>query len=310
MEFSHVTVLLNETVNMLDFSKDGIFADLTAGGGGHSALIANKMSENSRLFCFDKDEEAVAVCKKRFENDKRVTVIHSDFKKIKEKLSELGIYGIDGVIADLGVSSYQLDNAERGFSYMADAALDMRMDRNRDFSAYDVVNGYSEEELADIFFKYGEERFSRRIAGNICEKRKEKPIETTAELVSVIRSAMPKAAQNEKQHPAKRCFQAIRIEVNGELESLDEGLKAMFEILNPGKTMAVITFHSLEDRAVKQFFQDKAKGCTCPKDFPVCVCNKKPELEIITRKPVLPTDEEIEINPRSRSAKLRAAKKL
>ncbi len=310
MEFSHITVLLNETVGMLDFSSDGIFADLTAGGGGHSALIASKMSKNSRLICFGKDAEAVAVCKKRFENDKRVTVVHSDFKNMSEKLAELGISGIDGVIADLGVSSYQLDNAERGFSYMADAALDMRMDKSRELTAAEVVNGYGESELADIFFKYGEERFSRKIAAKICEVRKEKPIETTAELVDVIKSAMPKSAQNEKQHPAKRCFQALRIEVNGELSSLDEGLKAMHEMLNPGKTMAVITFHSLEDRAVKQFFADKARGCTCPKDFPVCVCNKRPEVEIITRKPVLPTDEEIKANPRARSAKLRAAKKL
>ena len=310
MEFSHVTVLLNETVGMLKLKEDGVFVDATAGGGGHSSLIASQMTKNSRLICLDKDSEAVAVCKNRFKDDKRVTVLQTDFCNIKESLFEIGIEKIDGVIADLGVSSYQLDNAERGFSYMADAPLDMRMDKTKSFSAKEVVNQYSEEELANIFFKYGEEKFSRKIAAKIVEARKKKEIETTLELVSIIKSALPAFALKEKQHPAKRCFQAIRIEVNGELDSLEKGLSSMFEMLNPSKTMAIITFHSLEDRITKHFFSDKAKGCTCPKDFPVCVCGKKPEAKVITNKPVLPSDEEIKENPRSRSAKLRAAMKI
>lgn len=310
MEFSHLSVLLNETVGALDFDRDGVYVDLTAGGGGHSALIASKMSENSRLFCFDKDEEAVKVCESRFANDKRIKVIRSDFKDAAASLREQGIEGVDGAIADLGVSSYQLDNASRGFSYMHDAPLDMRMDKSAPLTARDVVNGYSETALADILFNYGEERYSRRIAAAICERRKTKPIETTFELVEIIKNAMPKAALSEKQHPAKRSFQAIRIEVNGELSSLGEGLENVFGLLKKDGVLAVITFHSLEDRTVKRFFADKMKGCTCPKDFPVCVCGKKPEAELITRKPILPSEDEIRINPRARSAKLRAAKKL
>lgn len=310
MEFSHTTVLLDETVGMLDFSRDGVYVDMTAGGGGHSALIASKMSKGSRLICFDKDGEAVDVCKRRFENDKRVEVVRTDFKNAATVLLDLGISEIDGAIADLGVSSYQLDNDARGFSYMHDAPLDMRMDESAALTAYDIVNGRSEEELKRILYIYGEEDFAPRIAAAICKRREESPIRSTAELSEIIKSAIPAKARVGGHHPAKRSFQAIRIAVNKELDRLPVMLEKVIGRLKPGGVLAVISFHSLEDRIVKNTFADQARGCTCPPSFPVCVCGNKEKVKIITKKPVLPTEAELEINPRSRSAKLRACRKI
>lgn len=310
MEFKHISVLLNESVDALQIKPNGIYVDGTMGGGGHSEAICKRIAEGGRLIGIDRDTEALCASKKRLSEYPFVSYVHNNYKNIKEVLSELDIDKIDGAVLDLGVSSYQLDCKERGFSYMEDAPLDMRMNRESGKSAYDIINTYSERELSDIFFKYGEERFSKKIAKIICERREVKPIETTLELVDITKAAIPERFRQKGSHPAKRVFQAVRIEVNGELEDLKGALDDFFDSLNVGARLAVITFHSLEDRIVKTAFNEYATGCTCPKDFPICVCGKKPRGKVITRKPVLPTDEEYEYNKRSKSAKLRIVEKL
>lgn len=309
MEFKHYSVLLKESVDALDVNENGIYVDGTMGGGGHSYAILERGA--GRLIGIDQDKEAIAASKKRLECfGDRVTQVNNNFSEIKAILQDLNIEEIDGAVLDLGVSSYQLDNADRGFSYMHDAPLDMRMNREADMSAYDVVNGYSEDELTKIFYEYGEEKWSRRVAQFIIEKRKIKNIETTGELTEIIKAAIPKKARMDGGHPAKRVFQAIRIEVNGELRILEKAVRDFVDVLKPGGVLSIITFHSLEDRIVKQTFAQLAQGCTCPKEFPVCVCGNKPKIKILTRKPILPSERELEENSRSKSAKLRAAKKL
>ncbi len=310
MEFKHISVLLEETIDSLRIKPDGIYADGTLGGGGHSFHIASELSENGILIGIDRDTEAIEAAKKKLCGFSNVRYVHNNFSDIKNILKSEGIEAIDGAVIDLGVSSYQLDSSERGFSYMKDAPLDMRMDRTKHFSAYDVVNTYSEAELVRIFFDYGEEKFSRKIASLIVKHREEKNIETTLELVEIIKKAIPERLRQKGSHPAKRVFQAIRIEVNSELEPLKKSVTDFFESLSPGGRLAIITFHSLEDRIVKQTFQGFAKGCICPKDFPICVCGKKPTGKIITAKPILPCEEEIQYNKRSKSAKLRVIEKI
>ena len=309
-DFVHVSVLLEEAVDLLDIKPDGIYVDCTAGGGGHSSAIAARLT-TGHLYSFDQDEDAVKAASERLApfGDK-VTVIRENFRNAAATLRSMGIERIDGATADLGVSSYQLDNEERGFSYMADAPLDMRMDRRGNLTARDVVNNYPEEELARILFAYGEEKFSRKIAAAIVREREAEPIENTLRLSDIIKNAIPAAARNGGHHPAKRSFQAIRIEVNSELSIIEPAIKELASMLNPGGRISVITFHSLEDRAVKNAFAELSSGCVCPPSFPVCVCGKKPMMKIVTKKPVLPADSELEINPRARSAKLRAAVKL
>ena len=309
-DFTHYSVLLNETVSLLEIKPDGIYVDLTLGGGGHSGKIAEKLT-TGRLICIDADQTAIDASKKRLsEFSDKITFVHSFNNEIDTVLDGLGIDMIDGAVADLGVSSYQLDNAERGFSYMHDAPLDMRMDADSSLTAYDVVNTYSEDEIKKILYIYGEESFAPKIAAAICRRRADKPIETTAELSDIIKSAMPEKAKIGGHHPAKRSFQAIRIAVNGELDRLTEMLGKVIDRLRPGGVFAVISFHSLEDRIVKNAFADSARGCTCPPSFPVCVCGNKEKIKIITKKPLLPYARELEENPRSRSAKLRVCKKL
>ena len=309
MEFKHYSVLLKESVDYLDVKPDGIYIDATLGGGGHSYEILSRGAK--RVIGIDPDSEAIDAATKRLcEFRDKVVTVNRNFSEIKSILDELGIEKIDGAVMDLGVSSYQLDNAERGFSYMHDAPLDMRMNRNTPKSAYDVVNTYSEQELMRIFYEYGEEKWSSRIAKFIVEKRKEKEILTTYELSDIIKAAIPKAARMDGGHPAKRIFQAIRIEVNGELEILKQAICDFTDVLKPGGVLSIITFHSLEDRIVKKTFVELAKGCTCPKSFPVCVCNKTPEIKILTSKPILPSERELDENSRSKSAKLRVAVKL
>lgn len=310
MDFKHISVLLMESVDALKINPDGIYVDGTMGGGGHSEKIVSHLSKTGLLIGIDRDEEALDASQKRLSEYSNIIYAHNNYKNIKEVLTAQGIESIDGAVLDLGVSSYQLDCAERGFSYMADAPLDMRMNQKGGLDAYKVINTYSEEELTDIFFKYGEEKFSRRIAKSIAEKRKTSPVKTTLELVDIIKAAVPERLRQKGSHPAKRVFQAVRIEVNGELQDLRLALDNFFDVLKPGGRLSVITFHSLEDRIVKTAFNDYAKGCTCPKDFPVCVCGNKPRGKVITRKPVLPTLEECEHNPRSKSAKLRVVEKL
>lgn len=309
-DFHHISVLLEECLEGLAIRPDGIYVDGTLGGAGHSSCIAARLT-TGRLIGIDRDSVALKAAGERLEPYKdRVTLVHSNFCEIKQVLQELNISGVDGILLDLGVSSPQLDDAQRGFSYMADAPLDMRMNSQDSLSAYEVVNTWSQEELKRILYNYGEERYAPQIAAAICRKRENKPIETTLELVDVIRSAMPPAALREKQHPAKRSFQAIRIAVNDELGSVEKVMRDAVECLNPGGRLAIITFHSLEDRIVKVGMADAAKGCTCPPNFPVCVCGKKPKVKLITRKPIIAGDEELELNPRSRSAKLRVCEKL
>lgn len=308
MEFSHVSVLLNETVDAVNVYEGGSYADYTMGGGGHSSLI---LSRGGKLYGFDRDIDAINVCKERFgEYNDRFVPVHSSFEFVKRELEAIGVDKLDGIIADLGVSSYQLDEAERGFSYMHDAPLDMRMDRREGLSAKEVVNTYPEEKLCEIITKYGEEKWAVRIAKFICEARKEKEIETTYELVDIIKAAVPVGARKDGPHPAKRTFQAIRIEVNGELRILEQAIRDGVDKLAVGGRMAVITFHSLEDRIVKDTFNSLANACTCPKNFPMCVCGKRDSVKVITKKPILPSDEEVEVNPRSRSAKLRVCEKI
>ena len=309
-EFHHVSVLLDECIDALAIRPDGIYVDGTLGGAGHSSQIAKRLT-TGRLIGIDRDPVALAAAKERLAPyGDRVTLVHSNFCDIAKVLEDLGIEGVDGILLDLGVSSPQLDDAGRGFSYMADAPLDMRMNSEDTLDAYMVVNSWSQEELKRIFFEYGEERYAPQIAAAICRRRAEKPIETTLELVDVIRSAMPPAALREKQHPAKRTFQAIRIAVNDELGSVEQVMRDAIPCLNEGGRLAIITFHSLEDRIVKNGMVAASKGCTCPPSFPVCVCGKKPKVKLVTRKPIVSGDEELERNPRARSAKLRVCEKL
>ena len=308
--FHHISVLLDECIDGLNIKPDGIYVDGTLGGAGHSSQIAKRLT-TGRLIGIDRDPVALKAAGERLAPyADRVTLVHSNFCEIAQVLKDLDIAGVDGILLDLGVSSPQLDDGSRGFSYMADAPLDMRMNSEDTLTAYDVVNSWSYEELRRILFDYGEERYAPKIASAICKKREEKPIETTLELVDVIRGAMPAQALREKQHPAKRSFQAIRIAVNDELGSVEKVMKDAIPCLNPGGRLAVITFHSLEDRIVKTAMAGAAKGCTCPPSFPVCVCGKKPQVQVITRKPIVSGDEELERNPRARSAKLRVCEKV
>ena len=310
MEFNHISVLLNECLEGLNIKENGIYVDGTLGGAGHSSEILKKLSNEGRLIGIDQDTDALKAAKERLENYSNVTFVHSNFSSIENVLNNLNIDGVDGILMDLGVSSYQLDEGERGFSYLKDAPLDMRMNRDNDFSAYNVINEYSEEDLYRIIRDYGEEKFARRIASFIVENRQEKNIETTLELVEIIKSAIPAKARREGPHPAKRTFQAIRIEVNSELSILNKTIEDGVGKLNKGGRMAIITFHSLEDRIVKNKFRDLAVSCRCPKEFPVCVCGEKAKVKVISRKAIEPTKEEVDINPRSRSAKLRVIEKL
>ena len=310
MEFNHISVLLNECLEGLNIKENGIYVDGTLGGAGHSSEILKRLSSEGRLIGIDQDTDALKAAKERLKNYSNVTFVHSNFSSIENVLNNLNIDGVDGILMDLGVSSYQLDEGERGFSYMKDAPLDMRMNRDNDFSAYNVINEYSEEDLYRIIRDYGEEKFARRIASFIVENRQEKNIETTLELVEIIKSAIPAKARREGPHPAKRTFQSIRIEVNSELSILNKTIEDGVGKLNKGGRMAIITFHSLEDRIVKNKFRDLAVSCRCPKEFPVCVCGEKAKVKVISRKAIEPTKEEVDINPRSRSAKLRVIEKL
>ncbi len=312
MEFKHKSILFDECMEALDPARGGIYVDCTAGGGGHSLGIASRLPEGSRLICLDRDDDAIAACTKRLADyADKVTIVKTEFSSIGAALDSLGIEKIDGVMWDLGVSSYQLDEAERGFSYMNDAPLDMRMDRSATLDAEYVVNNYSEGELRRIITSYGEEKFAHKIASAIVKRRANSPIKTTLELADIIKSAMPAAAKyKEAQHPAKRTFQAIRIEVNRELDVIRPSIEEAVDRLNPDGIAAVITFHSLEDRITKQTMASLAEGCTCPPEFPICVCGNKPKVKVLTKKPIIPSDEEIKENPRARSAKLRVVRKL
>ena len=309
-EFHHISVLLNECLDGLDIKPDGIYVDGTLGGAGHSGQIAKRLT-TGRLIGIDRDPVALKAAGERLAQfGDRVTLVHSNFCEIDNVLNDLGIEAVDGILLDLGVSSPQLDDGDRGFSYMVDAPLDMRMDNGDVMTAETIVNTWSYEELRRILFDYGEERYAPQIASAICRRREQAPIKTTLELVEIIRSAMPAAALREKQHPAKRSFQAIRIAVNDELGAVRKVMDAAIPRLKQGGRLAIITFHSLEDRIVKNGMADAAKGCTCPPSFPMCVCGKKPQVKLITRKPITATEEEIEYNPRSRSAKLRVCEKM
>lgn len=309
-EFSHYSVLLGECIDGLDIKPDGIYVDGTAGGGGHSFEIAKRLT-TGRLIAIDQDKDAIAAAGKRLsEFSDRVTLVRNNFSNLAQVCAELGIEKIDGFLIDAGVSSFQLDCAERGFSYSADAPLDMRMDTRNSLTAREVVNEYTEQQLKKILFDYGEERFSPAIASAIVRERVKAPIETTAELSAIIKSAIPPFAREGGHHPAKRSFQAIRIEVNRELDVIEPAIRAAEKLMRVGGRIAVITFHSLEDRIVKQTFADLASGCTCPRSFPVCVCGKKPSVRLVNKKPILPSKAELDENPRSRSAKLRVAEKI
>ena len=312
MEFKHVSVLLDECMEYLAPERGGVYVDCTAGGGGHSFEIAKRLPAGSRLICLDRDDEAIEACRARLcEYGDRCVVYKSNFSDIGAALDALGVDRIDGALWDLGVSSHQLDDASRGFSYMNDAPLDMRMDKSSPVGAFEVVNGYTEEALARIISDYGEEKFASRIARNIADARRIKKIETTSELCDVIIRSIPAGARRrEAQHPAKRTFQAIRIEVNSELAAIAPSIETAIDRMNVGGRAVVITFHSGEDRIVKQTFSRLADPCECPKSFPVCVCGKKPKVKLLNKKPVLPTAEEQSDNPRSRSAKLRAAERI
>jgi 16S rRNA (cytosine1402-N4)-methyltransferase len=308
MEFNHIPVLFNETIDSLDIKPDGTYADCTAGGGGHSMAVAEKLSDNGRLVAIDRDPDAIKNLTEKFAPFNNVTIINDNFSDIKNIASSLGIAGFDGIMADLGVSSYQLDTAERGFSFHNDAPLDMRMSKSGK-SAADVVNTYSEYELTRILQVYGEEKFAKSIARHIVADRAQKPFETTFELAETVKKAIPARARREGGHPARRTFQAIRIEVNGELDILPDAICSMFDMLNVGGALSIITFHSLEDRIVKNAFKKFCEGCTCPKDFPVCVCGKTPRGELKFKSKTA-TDTELLENPRSRSARLRSIIKL
>ena len=310
MEFKHVSVLLNECLEGLNIKEDGIYVDCTLGGAGHSSEILKRLSPKGILIGIDQDEDALNAAKDRLKDYDNVIYVHNNFHNIDSILNELEIPKVDGILMDLGVSSYQLDTGDRGFSYMKDAALDMRMDRRRDLSAHYVVNNYSEKDLERIIRDYGEENFAKRIAKFIVERRETEEIKTTGELSEVIKNAIPAKFRREGPHPAKRTFQAIRIEVNGELEILNKAVEDGVSHLNKDGRIAIITFHSLEDRIIKNKFRDLENPCSCPSDFPICVCGKKSQLKVISRKPIEPSKEEVEVNPRSRSAKLRVGEKV
>ncbi len=310
-EFNHISVLLEESVNFLEVKPQGTYVDGTLGGGGHASLVCSKLSKGATFVGIDRDMTAINAASKRLEQfGDMVNIVHSNFSEIKNILKNLGISKIDGAILDLGVSSPQLDTAERGFSYNMDARLDMRMNRDDALSAFEVVNGYTESELAKIIFDYGEERFARQIAKAIVTERQKGEIETTFELCDIIKNAVPAKMRFADKHPAKRTFQAIRIEVNNELGILKQAIEDFVDVLSPGGVLSVITFHSLEDRIVKQAFAELASGCQCPKDFPVCVCGKSPIAKIINKKPVISGEKELKNNNRAHSAKLRAVKKI
>jgi 16S rRNA (cytosine1402-N4)-methyltransferase len=309
MDFKHVSVLLEETIEALNIKEDGVYVDCTLGGGGHSYEILKKLSTKGRLIGIDQDTSALKAAGEKLKEFNNVTYVHNNFYNIDEILKELNIEKVDGIMMDLGVSSYQLDEAERGFSYMKDAPLDMRMDRDNSSSAYDIVNFYSEEQLYKLIKEYGEDKFAKRIARFIVERREKDTIKTTLELVSIIRAAIPARFQKDG-HPAKRTFQAIRIEVNKELQILDKAVEDSVNNLNKGGRLAIITFHSLEDRKIKVKLKQLENPCTCPSDFPMCACGKKSTIKIVSKKPIGPSEEEIECNSRSKSAKLRVAEKI
>ena len=311
INFSHRSVLLDECIESLNIKPDGIYVDGTAGGGGHSLEIVKRLTNGGRLVAIDRDDAAIAAATERLSGYlDRVTFVRNNFSSAADVCRELGIEKIDGILLDLGVSSYQLDTADRGFTHNTDAPLDMRMDRRGELDAYTVVNTYSADELKRVIWEYGEERFAPKIAQAIVRRREQKPIETTGELVDVIKSAIPAAAREGGHHPAKRTFQAIRIEVNGELDAIEPAIRCAKDIMAEGGRIVIITFHSLEDRIVKQTYADMASGCTCPRSLPICVCGKKPEVKVLTKKPILPSERELDENPRSRSAKLRVCEKL
>lgn len=310
MEFKHKSVLLDECIENLNIKSDGIYVDGTLGGGGHSYQILKKLNGSGLLIGIDRDLDAISAASKKLSEFDNFKTVHDNHANIINILKDLNISGVDGILLDLGVSSYQLDEAERGFSYMNDARLDMRMNREDKVSAYDIVNNYSEDDLYRIFVDFGEEKYSKLIARKICSQRENKPIETTLELVDVIKSAMPARALNEKQHPAKRVFQAIRIEVNQELDKLKQAVIDSILFLNDGGRLAIITFHSLEDKIVKHAYEKMQGRCTCPKDFPICVCNYKSYGKIVNKKPIVSKEEEIKENPRARSAKLRVFERI
>lgn len=311
MEFKHTSVLLEECIDNLKINPDGIYVDGTLGGGGHSSKICEHLSERGTLIGIDRDQDALEAASRRLEPYPcRKLFIQSNYSDIKSVLEELKISGVDGALLDLGVSSFQLDNAERGFSYMQNAPLDMRMSQDESFTAYEIVNGYDQRALTDIISKYGEEKWASRIAGFIVKKREDKPIESTFELVETIKAAIPAAARRDGPHPAKRTFQAIRIEVNDELGQLERAMEEFCDVLHPEGRLCVISFHSLEDRIVKEVINRRVNPCTCPKEFPVCICGKTADIKKVSKKPIQPTEEELAENPRSRSAKLRVCEKI
>lgn len=306
MEFKHKSVLLNETIDGLNIKPDGIYVDGTLGGGGHAYEVCRRLGEKGSIVGIDQDAAAIEAASARLKDfGEKVTIVRSNYCDMKSKLHELGIDKVDGIVLDLGVSSYQLDTAERGFSYREDAPLDMRMDTRQKMTARDIVNDYTEADLYRVIRDYGEDKFAKNIAKHIVQAREVKPVETTAELSEIIRASIPMKFQKKSGHPAKRTFQAIRIELNRELDVLRDSLDDMIDLLNPGGRLCIITFHSLEDRIVKSAFRKNENPCTCPPDFPVCVCGKKSKGSIITKKPILPSEEELEYNSRSKSAKLR-----
>ena len=312
MEFNHYSVLLNETIENLNIEPDGIYVDGTLGGGGHAYQVASRLSEKGRLIGIDQDADAIAAAGERLkEFGDKITIIRSNYANMKEELHRIGVEKVDGIVLDLGVSSFQLDTPERGFTYRDEnAPLDMRMDDRQSLTAKDIVNGYSEMDLYRIIRDYGEDKFAKNIAKHIVQERAKKPIETTGELTEIIRASIPMKVQVTGGHPAKRTFQAIRIELNKELEVLQNNLDDMIDLLNPGGRICIITFHSLEDRIVKTNFKRNENPCTCPSDFPVCVCGKKSKGKVVTRKPILPSEEELEVNSRSKSAKLRVFERV
>ena len=312
MEFNHYSVLRNETIENLNIKPDGIYVDGTLGGGGHAYQVASRLSEKGRLIGIDQDADAIAAAGERLrEFGDKITIIRSNYANMKEELHRIGVEKVDGIVLDLGVSSFQLDTPERGFTYRNEnAPLDMRMDDRQSLTAKDIVNGYSEMDLYRIIRDYGEDKFAKNIAKHIVQERAKKPIETTGELTEIIRASIPMKVQMTGGHPAKRTFQAIRIELNKELEVLQDNLDDMIDLLNPGGRICIITFHSLEDRIVKTNFKRNENPCTCPSDFPVCVCGKKSKGKVVTRKPILPSEEELEVNSRSKSAKLRVFERV